>query len=221
MKRLRHPNLLGLYGAWSHGEYLILGIELADGTLLDRLRQAVAQGQRGVPPDELLQYMREAAAGLDYLNGQEVQHRDVKPHNLLVVGGGVKVGDFGLAKLLQATVATASGAMTPAYASPEVCNDQVSRWSDQYSLAVTYCQLRGNRLPLQGPLAALVTGHLMGTPNLARLPAAEQPAVARALAKKPDERWPSCAAFVAALAACCAANLGLPVASRSPGRATP
>jgi formylglycine-generating enzyme required for sulfatase activity len=92
--------------------------------------------------------------------------------------------------------------MTPSYASPEACSDKVSRWSDQYSLAVTYCQLRGNQLPFDGPVAAVVAGHLMRTPNLERIPNAEErQVVARALAKEPQERWPSCMAFVAALAA--------------------
>ncbi len=201
MKQLRHPNLLALHGTWEYGDWLILAMELADGTLLDRLRQAVkAQRLPGIPLPELLRQMHAAAEGLDHLNAQGVQHRDVKPANLLLVGGGVKVGDFGLAKLLQETVATASGSMTPAYASPEVCNDKVSRWSDQYSLAVTYCHLRGNQLPFEGPLAAVVAGHMLGKPNLEMIPAAEREAVARALEKKPQERWPSCTAFVAALA---------------------
>jgi formylglycine-generating enzyme required for sulfatase activity len=202
MKTLRHPNLLALHGTWQHGNWLIMAMELADGTLFDRLRQAVNEQKRpGIPLPELLRQMRAAAEGLDYLNGKGVQHRDVKPHNLLLVGGGVKVGDFGLAKLLQETVATASGSLTPAYASPEACNNEMSRWSDQYSLAITYCQLRGNRLPFEGPLAAVVTGHLLGEVHLDMIPEPERPAVARALAKKPQERWPNCTAFVTALAA--------------------
>ncbi len=201
MQGLRHPNLLGLHGAWRNGDYLIVAMELADRTLLDRLNEATDQGKRGIPPAELLGYMRQAAAGLDYLNSQSVQHRDVKPANLLLVGGGVKVGDFGLAKVLEKTIASVSHAMTPAYAAPEFFNGQASRWSDQYSLAVTYCQLRGGQLPFEGDLACLLAGHLLNAPNLEMLPAAERPAVERALAKKPEERWPDCAAFVEALVA--------------------
>src|SRR5262245_55997707 len=53
MKKLRHPNLLALHGTWQHGAWLILAMELADGTLLDRLRQAVEeQGQTGIPRPE-------------------------------------------------------------------------------------------------------------------------------------------------------------------------
>jgi phosphate ABC transporter phosphate-binding protein len=204
IKNLRHPNLLALHGAWERDNLLILAMELADGTLLDHLHQAVGEKQlAGIPLPELLRHMGDAARGLDYLNAHGVQHRDVKPHNLMLVGGGVKVGDFGLVKLLQQTLASASGSMTPAYASPEACNDRVSRWSDQYSLAVTYCHLRGNRLPFEGSVAAILAGHLMETPNLEMIPSAEErQVVARALAKKAEERWPDCAAFVAALASC-------------------
>ncbi len=200
MQGLRHPNLLALHGAWRNGDCLIVAMELADRTLHDRLVEAIDQGKRGIPQAELLGYMRQAAAGLDYLNGEGVQHRDVKPANLLLVGGGVKVGDFGLAKLLEKTIASVSNAMTPSYAAPEFVNGQATRWSDQYSLAVAYCQMRGGRLPFEGNLAAVLAGHLMKAPDLEMLPAAERRAVARALAKKPEQRWPNCAAFVEALA---------------------
>ena len=54
----------------------------------------------------------DAARALDYLNDQNVQHRDVKPHNLMLVGDGVKVADFGLAKMMEQSVVPASGSMT-------------------------------------------------------------------------------------------------------------
>ena len=52
-------------------------------------------------------------------------------------------------------IATVSHAMTPAYAAPEFFNDQASRWSDQYSLAVAYCQMRGGRLPFAGSVRVI------------------------------------------------------------------
>jgi len=130
-----------------------------------------------------------------------IQHRDVKPQNLLLVGGSIKVADFGLAKLLERSLASNSGSMTVAYAAPEQFQGQVSAHSDQYSLAVSYCELRGGMLPFRGGQHQLMFGHVQGQPDLTILPEAERPAVAKALAKQPDQRWSSCRAFAEALAA--------------------
>ncbi len=209
IKEIRHPHLLATVGAWQAGGFLVIAMELAERTLLDRFREAVAQGSAGIPGPELHESMMEAAKGLDYLNeprhpveGKEplgIQHRDVKPQNLLLVGGGVKVADFGLARLLEHSVTGHTGSMTPAYAAPEFFRLETSAHSDQYSLAVTYCHLRGGRLPFAGSPAEVMAGHLGRKPDLTMLPEAERPAVARALAKAPNDRWPSCRAFVAAL----------------------
>jgi formylglycine-generating enzyme required for sulfatase activity len=176
-------------------------MELADRSLLDRLQEATGQGLPGIPLTELLEYMHDAARGIDHLNALGIQHRDIKPHNLLLVGDGVRVADFGLAKLLHHTLTSNTGAMTPAYAAPEFFQGQTSSQSDQYALAVTYCELRGDRLPFQGSYFQVMAGHATQPPDLAMLPEAERPALARALAKQPHARWPSCRAFVDALTA--------------------
>jgi formylglycine-generating enzyme required for sulfatase activity len=199
MKEVRHPHLLSQFGSWECAGVLIVAMELADRTLLDRLREAIGQQLPGIPADELREYLREAAKGLDYLHSVGVQHRDVKPRNLLLVGGSIKVADFGLAKLLEHSRAAHTGAMTPAYAAPEFLKGEINAHSDQYALAVTYCELRGGRLPFTGDQAQILTGHLMEPPDLTMLPEAERPAVARALAKKPEDRWPSCRAFAEAV----------------------
>jgi tetratricopeptide (TPR) repeat protein len=209
LKQVRHPHLLATVGLWEREGYLIVAMELADRTLADRLQEAAAQGLPGIPGEELLAYLAEAAQGLDYLNEPRpgagapappaVQHRDVKPHNLLLVGGSVKVGDFGLARHLEHSQASHSGGLTAAYAAPEFFQGRTSRQSDQYSLAVTYCELRGGRLPFSGDRAQIMHGHLHDEPDLSMLPDVDRPVVGRALAKQPQGRWPSCAAFVAAL----------------------
>src|SRR5262249_26592175 len=159
-------------------------------------------GLGGIPGAELLEYLEGAAKGIDHLNehihalgGRErvgVQHRDIKPQNILLVGSGVKVADFGLVRLLNESVTGHTGSLTPLYAAPEFFRQQTSDHSDQYSLAVTYCQLRSGRLPFTGGAAALMARHLHGDPDLTMLPERERPAVARALAKVPGERWPNC-----------------------------
>jgi hypothetical protein len=201
VKGLRHPHLLALFGAWRTERWLVVASELADRSLADGLQDYQAQGLPGVPGPELMRYLRDCAECLDYLNVLGVQHRDVKPHNLLLVGGGVKIGDLGLVKLLQGAQASHTGLMTPAYAAPEFFAGRTSRHSDQYSLAVSYCELRGGRLPFTGSAAEIMHGHLQGQPDLSMLPECERPAVARALTKNPEERWPSCAAFAEQVAA--------------------
>jgi serine/threonine-protein kinase len=209
MKQLRHPHLLTLVGYWRTAQLLIVALELADGTLTDRLQHCRAQRLPGIPRGELLEYMVEAAKGIDYLNDprhgvdgkQSVQHRDIKPANLLLVGGSVKVGDFGLAKLIEQTRAGNTMAFTVAYAAPEFFDSRVAHTSDQYSLAVSYCELRGGRLPFPGSIQQQTLGHITQPPDLSMLPEEEWPVVARALAKQPEQRWPSCRAFVQALTA--------------------
>jgi serine/threonine protein kinase len=215
MRDIHHPHLLPLFGAWQRDDCLIVAMELAEGTLLDRLREAQAGGLVGIPRGDLLEYMRDAARGIDYLNEPRhlaangaragIQHKDIKPQNLLLVGGSVKVGDFGLARVLEHTATTASGGgLTPGYAPPEFFQARTTRWSDQYSLAVTYCHLRGGRRPFGGTPLEVMMGHSTRPPDLTMLPEEERPAVERALAKQPEQRWPDCRGFVEALAAAAA-----------------
>jgi tetratricopeptide (TPR) repeat protein len=211
MKGIRHAHLLPMFGAWQREGQLIIAMELADRTLWQRWQEAVEQGSPGIPADELLGYLQEAAKGLDFLNDRRhrsesgemlgIQHKDIKPQNLLLVGGTVKVADFGLAKVLEQTVTHASGGLTPAYAAPEFFQGQATRWSDQYCLAVSYCLLRGGRLPFEGTGVQVMAGHVMQAPDLGMLPEGERAAVARALSKDPEGRWPSCREFADAVAA--------------------
>jgi serine/threonine protein kinase len=224
MKYIVHPHLVTTFGIWHRDDLLIIGMELADETLLDRLRRANHEGQAGVPAEELLEYMREAAKGIDFLNeprhsvggatGVSITHRDIKPPNLLLVGGGVKVADFGLARAVERSVTTKTGGLTPAYAAPEFFEGQVQRQSDQYSLAVSYCQLRSNRLPFEGHPLQVLAGHLHGTPDVGFLPQGEREVVARALARQANDRWPNCRVFVQQLSECSGPGRKAPLVER-------
>src|SRR5207344_99021 len=163
---------------------------LADRTLWDRYKEARGLGNPGIPRDELLGYIQETAEALDLMNIQfQLQHLDIKPQNLFLVFNHIKVADFGLVKDLGAMgAATMTGGVTPVYAAPETFDGWLSRFSDQYSLAIVYQELLTGQRPFAGStMRQLVMQHLQGTPDLSALPAADRPVIARALAKNPDD----------------------------------
>ena len=194
IKEVRHPFLLSLERIDVVDGQLVIVTELADESLKDRFKKCVKEGQRGIPRDELLRYMQEAADGLDYINHEHsLQHLDIKPENLLLVGGHVKVADFGLVKQIHDATASMMGGLTPLYAPPELFDGRPSRQSDQYSLAIVYQEMLTGTRPLQGETAAqMAAQHLRGRPNLSKLPRTDRYVIARALAKDPSARHADC-----------------------------
>lgn len=221
VKLIRHPYILSLELFRIIEGQLIIVMELADRNLWDRFRECRSQGLPGIPRDELLRYMEEAAEALDLMNNHyQIQHLDIKPQNLFVVFNHVKVGDFGLAKLLEGVRATVTGGVTPVYAAPETFDGWVSRFSDQYSLAIVFQELLTGTRPFNGAnTRQLLMQHLNGKPDLNPLPPADRPVVARALEKKPDDRWPTCTEMIRALklAGTTAAELDVPYLNASAG----
>src|SRR5262245_24875333 len=200
VKKLQHPALAGVVAFWIKNNRLVIGMELADKTLRDRLKECRQQNLPGIPAEELLTYFRDSAVGLDYLHSERVIHRDIKPENILLKKGYAKVADFGLAKAHLGTLATGSFAGTPAFMAPEIWGGKVSKASDQYSLAFTYAELRLGRRPLKGEgFAEVMEATLTGQPDLGDIPKQEADVLRRGLAKRPEERYPSCLEFVKAL----------------------
>ena len=163
-----------------------------------------------VAPGDLLRYLEGTARGLDFLNAPKhdfgsglvsLQHCDIKPANIVLIGDSAVICDFGLARVLKRSEATmTSAAGTPAYMSPEAINGKPSCNSDQYSLAVTYYHLRTGRLPLEdGSVHKVLQTHLSGTLNFSRVPAVERDILERATHKEWRQRYPSNSAFVDAI----------------------
>lgn len=201
-KRLRHAFLVQTQAYWIQEDGVYVAMELADGSLSDRLKECRKAGLSHFPLPELVRYVREAAEALDYLNRQGLLHRDIKPENILLLEGHAKVADFGLARLSgdRKEQFTATSCGTPHYMAPEVWAGKASPHTDQYSLAATYVSLRlGRPMFTADNYVSLMREHLECLPDLTSLPAAEQRALHRALAKDPKQRYPSCGAFVVAL----------------------
>jgi serine/threonine protein kinase len=204
IKTIRHPFLLSTERIEQIDDDLIIVMELADKSLHDLLQEHRRAGRAGLPRRELLGYLREAAEVLDLMNQEYgLKHLDVKPRNLFLVGRHIKVADFGqVNRLAEVTDDGQSrlGGVTPLYAAPELFLDQVTLFTDQYSLAVSYQELLTSVLPFSGvtihQLALQVTTQ---PPDLSPLPEADRPILARALAREPRDRFPSCLDFIEAL----------------------
>src|SRR5690606_14269443 len=155
-----------------------------------------------IPREELLRYLQDAAEALDYLIERcALQHLDVKPENLLLLCEHLKVADFGLVKeLASRTQNSMIAGMTPTFAAPEMFDDHPSNRSDQYSLAIVYQLMLTGTLPFTGRTAAqLAKQHTLSPPQLAPLPPGDRDVIARALAKVPEQRFPSCREMITAL----------------------
>jgi len=198
VKSLRHPFLLSLERIEVYEGQLVVVTELADASLADRFNEYVVKGEPGIPREEMLRYMSNAAEALDFLSFEKsLQHLDVKPENMLLVGSHAKVADFGLMKDLNAASQSLMQGMTPAYAAPELFDGAPAPSSDQYSLAIMYCEMISGVRPFPGTTPAqLAAQHVHGKPNLRPIPRGDHAAVARALSKDPNVRYPSCMAFV-------------------------
>ncbi len=201
VQQIRHPFLLSLERYDVVEGRLLIVMELADRNLWERFRECRGQSLPGIPRDELLGYLEETAEVLDLMNNSyQLQHLDVKPQNLFLVHNHVKVADFGLVKDLEGVRAAITGGVTPVYAAPETFDGVATRFCDQYSLAIVYQELLTGVRPISGNNAQqLLVQHLQGIPNLTPLPLADRAAVGRALSKKPDDRFPTCAQFIKAL----------------------
>ena len=203
---LNHPNLIAVYDFGIHEGAPYLITELLKG---ESLRQRLSRGR--IPSDTALLWGTELAQGLAAAHGRGIVHRDVKPDNIFVTTDGhVKLLDFGVAKLVQAskiegphgmldeTVTpvsqpTRTGAIvgTPAYMSPEqVQGDPVDSRTDLFSLGTVLYEMLSGRRPFRGG-SLVETGHSIlneEAPPLEDVPPTVDQLVRRCLAKDPEAR---------------------------------
>ncbi len=181
---------------------LLIAMGIGDQTLADQLEQCTSEGGAGVPVDELLECLEGCAKAIDLLNVRyNIQHCDIKPQNILLVGGDAQVCDFGLAKQMDDHRRTTTNAYTIAYAAPEVIEGrEPTRWTDQYSLAISYVELRTGSLPyFSETLPSVIKAKETGNLNLSSLTKRERKVIQRAASRKPEDRYENCVEMVRAL----------------------
>ncbi|MFT3878067.1 MAG: tubulin-like doman-containing protein [Gemmatales bacterium] len=151
IKNIRHPFILSIERYEIIDGQLMIVTELADCNLYERFREYRNKGLMGIPREELLGYMEEIAEALDIMTIEhDLLHLDIKPQNLFLMYNHIKIGDFGLVKDLEGMHAQVTGGVTPVYAAPETFEGYVSRFSDQYSLAIVFQELLTGIRPFNG-----------------------------------------------------------------------
>ena len=204
---------------------LIIAMQLGSMSLHKRLEDCREQSLPGVPVAELLEYLEQAAHGIDFLNKPihdlgkgpvPIVHGDVKPHNILVVGDAAVVCDFGLARAVETLRKTSMAPVTVAYAAPESFKGKVTPTSDQYSLAITYAELRTGRLPFDETMTPyqVMEAHVTRTLDFSRLPEPERDVIYRATDPDPESRWPSSRDMILAMRHAVAKTGELPLRAR-------
>jgi serine/threonine-protein kinase len=211
-KRIDHPNIAAISdsGELEDGARFMV-LELLRGTLLST---ALHEGGR-MPVGRALVIARQMLVGLGEAHRLGIVHRDVKPHNVMLVDVNgletVKLFDFGIAAneraAMQLTVpGTAFG--TPEYIAPEQAMGQkVDARADLYAVAVSLFEMLTGRLPFQAPTdIAFLRAHIKETPPLASkvapdaaIPPAVDKLVARALEKDPEARFATAQKMIAAI----------------------
>jgi serine/threonine protein kinase len=206
-QRLAHPNIVTVYDFDRTGDTIFISMELLEGTPLDVFLNSIGH-ESGVPYAEAMPLIDGMCAALMYAHEHGIVHADFKPSNCFVLQGGkVKVLDFGIARAIRrpnqsdgdVTVYDGRllGAMTPAYASPEMAEESADPdpRDDIYGLAcVCYELLTGNH-PFDRLAATVARGRKLAPKAVPSLSPRQNRALAHALAFDRDARTPNVREF--------------------------
>ena len=201
--RLTHPNIVGVFDYGETDELAFIVMEFVEGR---SLKDVMGANER-MTTAHALAVMDDVLAGLAYSHGRGVVHRDIKPANIMITAENrAKIADFGIARIEASSMTQAGTVMgTPAYMSPEQFMGQVvdSR-TDIYSCGVLLYQLLTGDRPFDGSMSAIMHKVLTTVPPrpselVVTAPVGLDDVVAKAMARRPEDRFDTAAAFAQAL----------------------
>ncbi len=186
---LKCPNLLTIYDLKTNdaGESFVV-MEYVAGP---SLAQALASHPNGMPLDEVRHWLKGLVEGVAYLHDHGIVHRDLKPANIFMEEGIVKIGDYGLAKLITPGQATGHSESigTCQYMAPEIASGKYNKPIDVYAIGIILYEMLTGNVPFQGEsVGEILMKHLTARPDLSPLAEPYRSIVGRALAKDPVHR---------------------------------
>lgn len=207
---LRHPNIVQIYDFDAADGHPYIVMEYLKGPPLATYLRELHKRNERIHNHQVARLLKALTAALDYAHEQGVIHRDIKPANILLHGKSdvipldkpltsdveAVLTDFGLVRIANTASQTASGMVsgTPAYMSPEQARgDQTDHRTDIYSLGIVLYEMLAGRVPFEADSTLSVIYKQINDPppSIPGISPAVQKVIDRALAKNPEDRYPT------------------------------
>ncbi|WP_040948595.1 Stk1 family PASTA domain-containing Ser/Thr kinase, partial [Gorillibacterium massiliense] len=205
---LSHPNIVSIYDVGQRGDIHFIVMEYVEGTTLNDLIKERAPLQ----VEEAVNIASQICDALDHAHSNQIIHRDIKPHNILIGRNGrVKVTDFGIARAGASSSITQTGSVVGSvhYFSPEHAKGTLAgAKSDLYSLGIVLYQMLTGKLPFSGesPVSVALKHLQENVPEPRKvnplIPQSVENVILKAMRKNPDNRYQSAREMLADLETC-------------------
>lgn len=164
LERLSHPHIIQYHESFKHQDFLYIVIDYAEGgDMANRIKLAKSKGYK-FSESQIWKWFMQICQGLEYIHGNKIIHRDLKAHNIfLSKSGDVKIGDFGISRVLSNSSELANTSIgTPYYISPEVCKGEPYDYkADIWSLGCILYELCSLKHPFEGENLANVINNIL------------------------------------------------------------
>ncbi len=201
LAQLHHQNIITLWDfevSQTEGAVYLIMEHAKGGTL-----RLLLERQGTLPEKQAIAYASQICAGLAHAHDKNVLHRDLKPENLFLGEGGLKIGDFGLARILEGSQkASSAGTGTIAYSAPEQFEPGYDRRADIWSVGIILFEMLTGDVPFQGEGRQIMKRIFFDDVEIpSSIPSNLASVINKALEKEPDERFQTAVELQTALKA--------------------